>query len=248
MAVLRDGCAMSAECGALFAALAAAQGDFPPLQRDRNVRVRMKKGGEYRYRYTTLGALQRATRPILAAHELALTQLTHRVHGAVGVVTILGHASGQWLAALTMVDVMDTDAQVQGGGYTYARRYGWAAILGVASEQDTDGPPQSDEISRHVGPSPRPAPTPAPAPTGGHHPSWKADRKRFCAAIAPLGGYETVAAYCERRGWGRPSAWAQAWRTKWLARHGDLPAGVWADMLESVEMHPDNVGENKEEG
>lgn len=102
------------------------------------------------YRYTSLDALVKATRPILNAHGFAITQAPafKEVDGKLRpvLVTDLGHAKGS-LHCETPLYVNDQNMQGLGAAITYARRYAWASILGIASEEDTDGAtlPASDE-------------------------------------------------------------------------------------------------------
>lgn len=66
------------------------------------------------------------------------------------------------------------------------------------------------------GTAPTPRPTTAP-PAGEHHPSFAADRARFCARLGELGtDYDTVAAWLTSRRLPRPSAMSQANRDKLL--------------------------------
>ncbi|KKL06902.1 hypothetical protein LCGC14_2591380, partial [marine sediment metagenome] len=82
------------------------------------------------------------------------------IHGAtvdpgaqtVTISTRLGHSSGQWVQQeITLPGTMKGgddehgnktirfDAQSVGSAITYARRYGWSAVTGIASEEDDDG-------------------------------------------------------------------------------------------------------------
>ena len=51
---------------------------------------------------------------------------------------------------------------------------------------------------------------PAPAPRQ-HSPAWKQIGKAMCAKLTEAGyDYNDVAAWCESKGWGRPSGWPDA--------------------------------------
>jgi hypothetical protein len=128
---------------ALAEALVAAQAELPTaIPRD-------SQG--VGYRYTSLDALIAATRPILTKHGLTITQWP---------CTIAGDDGGLRPALTTRIDCVTEEvkdyvyrdsieytmplyieaktSQAHGAAITYARRYAWAAALGIASEEDTD--------------------------------------------------------------------------------------------------------------
>lgn len=119
--------------GALYSALAKAQSEFPPIPRTRTVTVRSDKGN-YTFDYAPLDTILAVTRPILGKHALAITQSWNGDE----LVTVLGHESGAELRAHVQVPHADS-MQKRGAALTYIRRYSIQAILGVASEEDTDG-------------------------------------------------------------------------------------------------------------
>ena len=90
--------------------------------------------------YVSLDNLINTTRPLLAANGLVITQ---ELAGK-SLVTTLLHSSGQFKGSLYDFNPMDASKgtnslQEQGGGITYAKRYTWAALLGVSVDTDTDG-------------------------------------------------------------------------------------------------------------
>lgn len=90
--------------------------------------------------YVSLDNLINTTRPLLAANGLVITQ---ELAGK-SLVTTLLHSSGQFKGSLYDFNPMDSSKgtnslQEQGGGITYAKRYTWAALLGVSVDTDTDG-------------------------------------------------------------------------------------------------------------
>lgn len=127
-------------------ALAAAQGGFPTIPRDRLVRVTMKSGGSYTFRYAPLETILEKTRPHLAKAGLALVQavVAEPVDGG-GVVellrTTLLHSSGEWLACDVPIfhGTGDNKSQAYASGVTYSRRYGVTLLLCVAADEDDDG-------------------------------------------------------------------------------------------------------------
>jgi len=112
----------------------------------------------------TLDALIAATRPILNAHGLAISQLPTMVKAEGGewrpaLRTRISHVGSQHIDVAmkhvleqgeSIEDTMPlylTDKTMQGLGsaITYARRYAWASALGIAAEEDTDAAPMPQE-------------------------------------------------------------------------------------------------------
>lgn len=123
----------STEVGDLFAALSAAQGKFPEAKLDAS-------NPHYRSRYASLASVREATQEHLSAHGLCLTQWPVAAPpGMVGLLTILGHSSGQWIRGLAWMPVSKQDAHGHGSAYTYLRRYAMSAVLAVSSGEDDDG-------------------------------------------------------------------------------------------------------------
>ena len=133
-------------------ALAKAQGEFPPIPRDRTVTVKMKDRqtgapkGEYTFAYAPLSTIREKTRPALAAAELAIVQAIIAEPTANGGVievlrTTLVHSSGEWLACDVPMfhGTGDNKAQAYNSGATYARRLGVTLLLCIAADEDDDG-------------------------------------------------------------------------------------------------------------
>lgn len=102
------------------------------------------------YRYMTLDALIAATRPLLNEHGFTLTQWPTMVErGTEGMLpaltTNLNHIDGgRWSDTMPLY-LTDKTMQGLGTAITYARRYAWASVLGIAAEEDTDAAPMSQE-------------------------------------------------------------------------------------------------------
>lgn len=123
----------------LAAALVAAQGEFPPIAKTKVAHV-----GHYSYQYADLADLVETMRPILRKHGLAVTQtlggttvLSDGI-AQVYVTTRLMHESGEWLQSTSSLVANSISPQAIGAVITYARRYAYQAILGIAAEEDTD--------------------------------------------------------------------------------------------------------------
>lgn len=131
--VLNEFVKMSSATDKLFAALAKAQGDFKEAGKD-------AKNPHFNSSFASLHSLREASEPALAANGLSVTQ--HPISypgGIVGVVSILSHSSGQWMSSEFRIKARDESAQPMGTAVSYARRYSYASILGLAAVEDDDG-------------------------------------------------------------------------------------------------------------
>src|SRR5262245_48040918 len=90
----------------------------------------------FKSKYASLLALREAAQPILAKHKLAVSQPPEN-EGSV--TTILMHESGEYIYSTLTLKPSKDDPQGRGSAITYARRYAYAAILGLVSDQDDDG-------------------------------------------------------------------------------------------------------------
>lgn len=158
--------------GKLMDALRQAQLDFDPVLKD-------TRNPLYNSKYADLSGVITATQPALAKHGLVISQLaiSDLEHHGAGVATLLVHPeSGEFLGSEFLLpatghgkgDSLRYDAQTAGGAVTYARRYAYLAIIGVAAEDD-DGNRASgaEKPARQTNefPEPRSAPQPVTAPT-----------------------------------------------------------------------------------
>ena len=165
----------------LAAALAKAQAEMP-------VAVFDATNPFLKSKYASLGAVIHASRPILAKHKLSLVQFpisevrhlspalspveAEREKAAaqqhrptpefIGVESILAHESGEFVAERILIPLIEekgkTKVQCAGSTLTYLRRYSWASILGMYSDEDSDG------ISPVQAFTPKPAPALPPPP------------------------------------------------------------------------------------
>src|SRR4029077_8513884 len=117
----------------LAVALVAAQGEMPKIGKD-------AENPHFKSKFMSLDKLMEKTRPILFKHGLAVTQFPFVSElGAPMLRTSLVHVSGQRLEADMPLFMGNQTMQQLGLAITYARRYAWSAVLGVASESDDDG-------------------------------------------------------------------------------------------------------------
>ena len=128
------------EIKALHAALATAQGEFPAIERSKTVRVRTKDGGSYEFAYAPLDEILSKVRPVLAEHGLAIIQRLENPAGTPSIRTEILHSDGGVIAASFPIGEIPASPQALGSLLTYLRRYALVSMLGIAAEEDTDGP------------------------------------------------------------------------------------------------------------
>lgn len=94
-------------------------------------------------KYADMAATVEASSDALAENGLCVLQFPVTSGGRVEVTTRLLHESGEWMeSTLTMTPEKGTP-QALGSAITYARRYGWQSILGIAADDD-DGSAASE--------------------------------------------------------------------------------------------------------
>ncbi len=96
----------------------------------------------YNYRYTTLAYLIDMVRPLLKKHGLSVIQTPITDSRGIGTVTLLLHESGQYIKSRFVMPLPKLSGtnitQDAGAAISYARRYALSAVLGLASDEDTD--------------------------------------------------------------------------------------------------------------
>jgi hypothetical protein len=100
--------------------------------------------GPISYRYAPLSAGLDILRKTLSKYELTAIQTTRidTDRGLVLLTTMLAHSSGEWMSATWPVcHVTDiSHPKLMGAALTYARRYCLFTMVGLAGEDDLDGP------------------------------------------------------------------------------------------------------------
>jgi len=87
--------------------------------------------------YADLNAIREAVIPVLNENKIAVLQPMVEINGEMYIKTLLLHESGETIDSLTKVVVSkQNDAQSQGSGITYARRYGLQSLLNVGAIDD----------------------------------------------------------------------------------------------------------------
>jgi hypothetical protein len=87
--------------------------------------------------YADLNAIREAVIPVLNENKIVVLQPMLEINGEMYVKTLLLHESGETIESITKVVVSkQNDAQSQGSGLTYARRYGLQSLLCVGAVDD----------------------------------------------------------------------------------------------------------------
>lgn len=133
----------SQKVGELAKALINVQRQLQPATRDANNPFTKSK-------YATLNSVMDSCREALLSNGIWLCQYPVPAEpGYLGLVTKLTHAeSGQWQSSLAVVPLPKADPQGVGISMTYMRRYALSAMLGIVTEEDTDGEFASDKPNR----------------------------------------------------------------------------------------------------
>jgi len=122
---------MSEQINELVTALAKAQAEMQNAPYNQT-------NPAFKSKYADLASIRDATIPSLTKHGLSLFQMTKLNGEGMSLVTRLAHSSGQWIESTYPLPIADRP-HVMGSAITYARRYSWAAICGIAAEADDDG-------------------------------------------------------------------------------------------------------------
>lgn len=125
----------SEELSEIFKALSKAQGSMKSAKKDRN---------GHGYKYADLAECIETAKTVLASNGLSVSQMMsgdddeNRT-----LITILAHESGQYFGSeFVMAKAVlsggsgKNPAQVLGSAITYMRRYSYAAIIGMAQDDD----------------------------------------------------------------------------------------------------------------
>lgn len=145
------------ETNGVYAALAAAQAEYPSVPKTRTATVSSEKDGKwtkYTYNYADLADILTAIRPVLAKHGLALTQPIELLEsGGLALRTSVVHADGSAIHSMLPLPMPSAKPQAFGSALTFMKRYALSSLLGIASEEDDDG--SAAEQPGHVEHAPR---------------------------------------------------------------------------------------------
>ena len=91
----------------------------------------------FKSKYADLNAIREAVLPILNSHGISVLQPMTNIEGKNFIKTIVLHETGESIESFTEIIYSKVnDAQAQGSGITYARRYGLQSFVCVGAEDD----------------------------------------------------------------------------------------------------------------
>lgn len=128
----------------LYAALANAQGEFGPVEKNREANIRGREGrASYAYRYADLASIRAATTPALKANGLAIRTSLNDDGKACRIVCLLTHEAGGYETSSMVIQSATTFSDIKGFGalVSYLRRYMVQNMLGIAADDDADNEP-----------------------------------------------------------------------------------------------------------
>ena len=138
-----SGFSTSSTIGELTKALSLARKEFKPVLKDAN-------NPFFKSKYADLAGVIESTSDALSARELVVIQSPGRIYnGHILLTTLLSHSSGEWIKDELELPIAKFDAQGTGSAITYARRYAYQAIVGVAAEDD-DGNSASGKFEKQA--------------------------------------------------------------------------------------------------
>lgn len=137
----------------LVAALAKVQGKLPQVTKDKTATVQTKAGGTYSYSYADLATVMTKVLPILSEEGLAwITQPCYEGDNYI-LRYALVHTSGQSIEGTwPLPDPTQHGPQDVASALTYAKRYCFTSIVGVAADEDNDAQtaPKADRTKRSI--------------------------------------------------------------------------------------------------
>lgn len=124
-------------------------------QKEMGNAVKDSKNPFFKSSYADLNAVREAVLPACNANGISVLQLTVFLEGRKFVQTMALHESGEYISAITeILSVKETDAQAQGSGISYARRYGLQALFNIGAEDD-DGNSASGKTAAPIRSTPK---------------------------------------------------------------------------------------------
>ena len=104
----------------------------------------------FKSKYADLNAVREAVIPILNNNGIVVLQPIKNIEGKNFVCTMLLHETGEMIESFTEIVYNKTnDAQAQGSGITYARRYGLQSFVCVGADDD-DGNKASAPVDPNI--------------------------------------------------------------------------------------------------
>lgn len=114
----------------LALALSKAQGQLEHAKKD-------VKNEFFKSKYADLASVIDAAKKPLSENGLAVVQLVDTdSDGLIYLESTLLHSSGEWISGRYPIRPIKTDPQSVGSAITYARRYAFSALTGIAADDD----------------------------------------------------------------------------------------------------------------
>lgn len=126
-------------------ALVKAQAAIEAVVKNKTGKIVAKEGKSgYEYKYSDLASVIDHVKGPLNENGIAFLQTLGAGQTGIQVTTRLLHQSGEWIEDDTPVPCPYATAQAFGSAYTYGKRYGLQAMVGLPSEDD-DGKKATDD-------------------------------------------------------------------------------------------------------
>lgn len=120
----------------------------------------------HKSKYSTIEDYVNAAKPVLAKHGLSISQAPNLLETQFVLTTILMHESGEHIVSNQPIFAAKQDAQSMGSAITYARRYAYGAVLGMASgDFDDDGNAAAAKTTKQANPPMSQSPAKSLAPS-----------------------------------------------------------------------------------
>ena len=113
----------------LVPALVQAQSEMPSIGKN-------AENPFYKSAYADIASIIEVATPILTRNDLSVCHVGDMVDEKPVLITMLLHSSGQWIRGRMILNPTKDDPQNIGGAMTYQRRYGFMAIVGLATDDD----------------------------------------------------------------------------------------------------------------
>ena len=110
---------------------------FLEAQKEMGNATKGSKNPFFKSSYADLNSVREACIPALNAHGIAVLQPIVQIEGRNFVQTLFLHESGETIESFTeILFSKPNDAQAQGSGISYARRYGLQSLANIGAEDD----------------------------------------------------------------------------------------------------------------
>lgn len=161
----------------------------------------------FKYSYLSDEAVLQHVRGSMAKNGLMLVpnRVEHSTQNSIitTVTTyVLAHTSGEWMEVQIVAQGQDKADKGPYKAATGALKYALRNVFLIPTGDDPEKAREAEEKSRKalLGIDDK-----------GHTAFWRSEGKSICIQLSNAGApYNDVAAWCEHKGWGRPSGWPEA--------------------------------------